>query len=117
MQTMEEQCVIQLTQEEKQAIEPILQEMSEAAKHSISLDALLTGWSQFVIRVEQGYSLTIDDYTNDLSIRNLIQRIHEKAPQSLQIKLDGALQTWDSRFTQTTRPLEHPLRTTGSPGS
>ncbi len=77
--------------------------MSERAKHSITLEHLFAEWEKFVKEVEDGYELTIYDYTNDLTIRGLIQEIIEGVPHAGDA-IEKAVQGLDERFTEATHP-------------
>lgn len=62
-------------------------------------------------KVEGEYRLTIDDYTNSLSVRNVLQDILNACPANVDLK-EWVIE-WDSRFARVTRitkePLLHPL--------
>ncbi|MBL8230000.1 MAG: hypothetical protein JNL98_16040 [Bryobacterales bacterium] len=51
---------------------------------------LVEKWSQFVAEVEAGYSLTIEDYRNDLDLRAIIAKVG----------MDGDVTELDERFRQ-----------------
>jgi hypothetical protein len=74
-----------------------------------SLGALLQRWSSFVTAVERGYDDSIYEYTNDLSVRDLLERLVTSAGPGLRAKLERALGEDDRRFTaateETTRSL------------
>ena len=48
-----------------------------------SLDALLREWRAFVTQVERGYDDSIYEYTNDLSVRDRLERLLAGAGPSL----------------------------------
>ena len=98
---------IQLTPEENVKLNQILAFQSARAKFLIKLPYLLKKWDCFVTRIEEGYRLTIDDYTNDLSIRDLLQEILEVIPNNTELKKwIGEL---DGRFIGGTKKVEFPL--------
>lgn len=98
---------IQLTFDESLALESILILHTERAKHAITLPYLMDKWSQFVTKVEEGYRLTIDDYTNSLSIRNLLQEILDACPKNIGLK--EWIDEWDNRLVKVTEQVEEPL--------
>jgi hypothetical protein len=64
-------------------------------------------WSRFVLNVEKEYRLTIDDYTNDLSLRNLIQEVLGACPENA--GLNEWTNEWDKRFEKATKKVKEPL--------
>ena len=74
-----------------------------------SLNALLGGWDTFVTRVERGYDDSIYEYTNDLSVRDRLERVVQGAGPGLRGKLAGALAEDDRRFEAATEEAARPL--------
>ena len=70
---------------------------------------LLSQWRRFVLAVEEGYQLTIYDYTNDLSTRDLLEKMVQQAPCGLLSRLKAQLAEWDRRFLAATRRVKRPL--------
>lgn len=70
---------------------------------------LLEKWKRFVQEVEEGYRLSIDDYTHDLSMRDLLEEIKEAVPLRLREEIDVALHSWDERFRLATQPSITPI--------
>lgn len=101
--------LIQLTSEELEIIKPILENMSQEYKKIQTLDRLYYRWSRFVNKVVEGYNLTIDDYTNDLCIRDLLQIILTACPKLLRTKLEKLIEPLDNLFLQNTKKIEDPL--------
>ena len=77
-----------------------------------SLGALLQDWSRFVTEVERGYDDSIYEYTNDLTIRDRLERVVAGASPGLRGRLQRALATDDSRFEAATEEAERPLGAT-----
>jgi len=75
---------------------------------------LLKGWIDFVAQVEEGYLLGGEDYTNDLTKRDILARIMRSVTPSLVAKLEAVIDPWDRRFQQATHPMKQPWRL--SPG-
>lgn len=93
---------IHLSREEELVLEPILASMSRKAGHPLTLASLLERWENFVSEVEEGYDDSIYEYTNDLSVRDLLQVVVDNSPISFRDKLIGALWIWDERFKKAT---------------
>ncbi|HQN44652.1 MAG TPA: hypothetical protein PLA25_10995 [Anaerolineaceae bacterium] len=93
---------IQLSSEEECMLEPILASMSRKANHTLTLPLLMERWKNFVDEVEAGYDDCIYEYTNDLTVRDLLQIVLDNSPLTLRDKLIGALQIWDQRFDAAT---------------
>ena len=52
---------------------------SPACSAGDTLGALLRGWADLVTRVERGYDDSIYEYTNDLSVRDRLERLVQGA--------------------------------------
>ncbi len=63
--------------------------------------------------VEQGYLLTIHDFTVDLALRDLLTTVQEAVTPDLQAQIGSALEPLDTRFRAATwrsdRPIHAPL--------
>jgi hypothetical protein len=101
--------ILHLTLEEQHSINIILEQLSRRARQSIRLDDLLNKWGDFVSKVEQGYDDSIYEYTNDLSIRDLIEEIMGQLPQTIKAKLLPLISKADERYFSSTRQVERPL--------
>jgi hypothetical protein len=77
-----------------------------------SLGALLQGWSRFVTEVERGYDDSIYEYTNDLSVRDRLERVVAGASPGLREQLERAVADDDRRFTAATEEAARPLGAT-----
>ena len=76
--------------------------MSRKANHTLTLPLLLERWQNFVYEVEAGYDDSIYEYTNDLTVRDLLQTVIDSSPLTLRDTLIGVLQVWDQRFDAST---------------
>lgn len=74
-----------------------------------SLEQLLERWSRFVRDVEDGYRLTLDDYTLELSIRDELESVVDQLSLELRKQILGALICWDQRLTLATNLMDQPL--------
>lgn len=63
---------IRVSEKEISEINKLSAIQSKRAKHSITIAYLIDKWNRFILNVENGYKLTIDDYTNDLSVIDLL---------------------------------------------
>lgn len=81
-------------------IDKVLQEFGERAvlQEPPTLEGLVNKWAGFVEEVENGYDLSIYDYTNDLSVRDLLAELLGRVDRSTQIHARQLLQEWDERF-------------------
>jgi hypothetical protein len=68
-------------------------------------EELLKKWEIIVNKIESGYEMTIDDYTNDISNRETIEGILN----SLTKKQKKYLTIIDKRFINSTRIIDKPL--------
>lgn len=83
--------------------------LSDRAGHRITLAYLLDRWFWFVEVVEQGYDDSIYEYTNDLSVRDLLKSVSDACPLPLRNRLTDTLDAWDDRFLKATAALQKPL--------
>ena len=74
-----------------------------------SLGVLLRRWSGFVTQVERGYDDSIYEYTNDLSVRDRLERLATRAGPGLRATLEAALAADDRRFEAATEEAARPL--------
>ena len=74
-----------------------------------SLGALLRGWSDLVTQVERGYDDSIYEYTNDLSVRDRLDRVIAGASPGLRSRLERVVAGDDRRFTAATEEAARPL--------
>lgn len=98
-----------LSSEEARTLEAVLASLSDRAKHRLTLNSLLQQWSYFVSQVEQGYGGSIYDYTNDLSGRDVIEKVLLATPTSLGNRLLTLIHPLDERFNSATSEVECPL--------
>ena len=74
-----------------------------------TLGALLQEWSRFVTAVERGYDDSIYEYTNDISVRDRLERVIAGASPGLRAQLERAVAEDDRRFTAATEEAARPL--------
>lgn len=77
---------------------------SGAAGASASLRRrIVAGWRDLVGIVEDGYTMTIDDYTNDLAIRDVVEEVRPFLTEAVRELLDEDLAPLDQRYESATR--------------
>lgn len=77
-----------------------------------SLGSLLQDWRRFVAAVERGYGDSIYEYTNDLTVRDRLERVVAGASPGLRGQLEHALAAADARFDAATEEAARPLGVT-----
>ena len=92
---------LDLTPEEREELARLLGEDS--------LGALLCRWNAFVTTVERGYDDSIYEYTNDLSVRDRLERVVAAAGPDLHTKLGASIAEDDRRFAAATEAAQRAL--------
>jgi hypothetical protein len=90
-------------------MENLADRWSADAKMDQSLDTVVAKWQSFVVETESGYKLTIYDYTNDLSARNLIEELMGALSESGRSRLAALVAPIDKRFRKASRRVSKPL--------
>ena len=75
-----------------------------------TLPVLVERWTHVVEEVERGYSLTFDDFLNDVDLRHLIAHALRGVPPAVRDQFSGlrhSLRELDDRFIAATRPTKH----------
>jgi hypothetical protein len=98
-----------LTREEVGHLDAALRAVADRTGRPVSFNALLKRWQELVHEVTVGYSLTLYDYTNDLSVRDQIEEVLTRVPDSLRARLEEVVRPLDERFEEGTTALEKPL--------
>ena len=68
------------------------------------LDALLQAWEQIVQSVESGYLLDLDDYLNDMDVRQLIEESLLVATDAQRKEAAGRLEKIDEQMRAQVEP-------------
>jgi hypothetical protein len=100
---------VDLSPDEREELAQLLAELAERSGREDSLDAMLRRWSDFVTQVERGYDDSIYEYTNDLSVRDRLERVVRSAGVTLRATLEDALAADDRRFETATEDGARPL--------
>ena len=74
-----------------------------------SLGSLIQDWRRLIAAVERGYEDSIYEYTNDLSVRDRLERVIACASSGLRAQLEGVLAAEDKRFEAATEEAARPL--------
>ena len=98
-----------LDRDEETELRHILDRVSTRQRETVRLGALLRDWGDLVAKVERGYALTLDDYTNDLTVRDTIEEVLEAAGQKLRAKIAIPVGELDRRFMSATVEADKPL--------
>ena len=69
-----------------------------------TLNERVAAWEALVEEVEQGYDMTVDDYTNDLAVRAWLEQARPLVTARVQSSLDARLPPLDARFRSATVP-------------
>src|SRR5438046_1079964 len=95
---------LNLTPEEQAAVRSLEVSLSQRSRFALTLDKLFHLWNDFVNEVEAGYGSTVDEYLNDLSTRDLLDKIVNALSESGQHKVMARIRPIDERFAQATEP-------------
>ena len=100
-----------LSEEEEKRIRIFLKQLSKEgkARDDLTFDILITDWSNFVKEVKSGYTLTIDDYTNDLCARDILGEISAFVEEPTRTKINKILVPLDEQFKKATHKIGQPL--------
>jgi hypothetical protein len=98
-----------LSAEERDVIASILSTMPVRQGGTVTLEYLLSRWAGFVSSIENVYDFTIYDYTNDLSVRDLLEEVLQACPEPLRKKIWDEVKELDDRFASTTKLSTRPL--------
>jgi hypothetical protein len=75
-----------------------------------TLNGMVDAWRELVAQIEDGYDESIDEYTNDLSVRQLLDELLDVLPA-------GTVRTWvtkevtesDERYLRATHAVAEPI--------
>lgn len=102
---------VELNPEERSELESLLRQTA-AESTQRSLNELLGHWSDFVRAVERGYDDSVYEYTNDLSVRDRLEKLVAAASPTLRQKLESVIAPVDERFAVATEPAARSLSET-----
>lgn len=99
-----------LSTNDRNLLDIILQELSDNAKYSITIEGLLRKWQSFVQEVTRGYSDSIYEYQNDLSAREILQTLISKTNENIANYINSHISDSDVCFKESTRIITKSLR-------
>src|SRR5690242_9519282 len=91
-----------LSVEEAALLEPILDEIRLRWKVPVTLTSLISGWQNWVLTVEKGYRLTLDEYVNGLYRRENLGQIILRGPITVNEKISPTIHQADVIFLDAT---------------
>jgi hypothetical protein len=102
---MGEYSLGQLNPEEAAAVRRFEEERA-SPKRRTTVPDLIGRWFRIVDDVAAGYDDVIDEYTNDLTVRGILEDFIQQAPSDLAERMRALLEPIDARFRAATRPDE-----------
>jgi hypothetical protein len=99
-----------ITDDDRRALDQLLQAQSLRSGFPIRADELLERWRKFVLEVDHGYPDSIYEYTNELSARDVIEAVLMRAPEGLRQRISALVRPVDDEFLRATQPSVRPLR-------
>ena len=76
---------------------------------AMTIRQLFKKWEQLVSEVERGYHMTVYDYTNDLSSRDIIERTMQDVSEDTRARIADIVGPLDERFKRCTETISDPL--------
>ena len=93
--------------EDYESVLAAMRAMTAAGWRDATLNEQLDAWFALVQQIETGYTMTVDDYTNDLAVRAWLERVLPMLTQTLQDRLGSRLSPVDDRFRLATVQPKH----------
>lgn len=72
-------------------------------------ESVFNRWERLVKHVESGYELTIDDYTNSICSRDILEAVENALSEDGKCIFQGIVAKLDERFKLATREVSKPL--------
>src|SRR5258708_26001133 len=79
-----------------------------------TLNEQVDAWQHMLESVEEGYALTIDDYTNDLYVRGWLDQVRSLVTRPVRLSLDDRLAALYARVMHATPAPRQPSPGPGS---
>lgn len=91
-----------------------LEAMRERARHppgaGWTVSGMVESWKGLVDEIERGYDEMIYEYTNDLSVRELLQELIDALPAgSVRSWVTREVEATDARYREATREVQEPI--------
>lgn len=93
------------------ALEEVLRDFQRRAgrAQAPTLQSLVGRWDSFVEEAERGYELSIYDYKNDFSVRDLLAELLERVEPAIKEAVITLIESSDQRFRFATAQSVAPL--------
>ena len=75
----------------------------------VTVNHLLGRWEVFVHEVQDGYALTLADYTKELALRDSLEELKSRLAGRLRDQIEEVLGAADERFRFATKQTQQPL--------
>jgi len=92
----------EMTAEDYASVERAQQTLEDRGWRPGTLNEHVDGWATLVGIVEVGYSMTVDDYTNDLAVREWLELVEPMLTERVGESLRSRLAPLDQRFRRAT---------------
>ena len=77
---------------------------------------MIAAWREFSDEIDRGYRFTIYDFTNDLSVRKLLDQVVAVLPEgAVKGWVEREIETADARYREATHEVASPIQ--GGPGA
>lgn len=100
---------LELSELQGAAVQSALDRLSVRAGRRLSLNALMNEWNVFVSEIERGYKECIYEYTNDLSVRDVLDELCSSVPANVRTAIEQKLNPIDIRYESATKPSTEPI--------
>jgi hypothetical protein len=102
-----------LTQSDQLRVRDTLTRLSSRLNRPslLSLSDLLDEWSKFVVAVKQGYQWSMESYTRDLAVRDLIEEVSEGLSMDGRRLVEISIKDVDDDFIEATHDPDQPDET------
>jgi hypothetical protein len=102
-----------LTQSDQLRVRDTLTRLSSRLNRPslLSLSDLLDEWSKFVVAVKQGYQWSMESYTRDLAVRDLIEEVSEGLSMDGRRLVEISIKDVDDDFIEATHDPDQPNET------
>jgi hypothetical protein len=69
---------------------------------AFTMGEMLGGWRRLVREIEVGYTMTVDDYTNDLTSRDWLDLVLDRVTDPMRKRIERDLEPLDRRYRDAT---------------
>jgi hypothetical protein len=79
-------------------------------RHFWTLSGMVEAWRELVAHIEEGYDDIIEEYSNDLSVRDLLDELLAVIPEgSVRSWVTKEIEQADQRYRDATREVDKPI--------